>query len=606
MANPVKVEMQEMEPNCVVDIIMSRKDCYDIHNMLFDRLFGNHICQWVEMRPNKKELYQDLFDDALDKIKACNPNQRQEQQQQITSTCRSTHIAIEEDGDTPDTNSPCKYMAPYNNFEPQTSDLGIWVPMFMTKEEIFSKVPDRMLLDEKTSDQLSTFIKYINPTYICYRLEDILDLAKKRKGPVFPNMRSAESTVRAWNQAKGWNLKDRLIRAFAAVSCYNHSRQFQVMVHGQVLEQPRSTSQYFDDIVCAMFARLDGESEPDINTKWRLVKNMGLNLSTLAKHLGGEAFLILFPLFELEIKVGDQFLHWPTALWDTLGNLLRSTEMRKFFNSMASTVGIPLVNMCYGGPSLPRHEFFTQLNTIRAQYSLTKVSNYGPRVEIGLSKYPTFIPFWYFNSFRPRRVAPNLSLSPSSLRQFFGDNIEPKIIEYLIRQELPREWEVLGKGDLSRPATKELLLCDYQGIIIPLLIDHGWTLVCYTNPIRSDVDYLIKFIDPTQSNKRYLEVAKMISTWIPKDAPWVPRGLGSELVQRIDSQSAARINSGIHIIIEAIAMAKTGKPESRPLNKQVCKGLRIKYFVHLLNQLQETANKEAVKNAPETTVPYST
>ncbi|KAI1748535.1 hypothetical protein F4782DRAFT_534367 [Xylaria castorea] len=604
MASPTNVKMRGMDPNCVVDNIMSRSDCYDIHNKLFDRLFGKYICQWIKTRPDRKELYQDLFDHALAEINACNPNQGQERQQS-TPACRSTHIALKKEDSIPDTNSPCKYMAPYNNFEPQTPGLGLWVPMFMTKKEIYDAVPAMESLDKEISESLLTFIPYLNPNYIGFRLNYMLNYAETGIGSKFPDMRSAEDTVQAWNNARGFGLRNNLIRTFAAVSCFNHFKHLQeAVVSSRLLDDPARMSGYFEDSACAMFARLDHGSNyhnTSIQDKWRGVKNLGANLSILARNFGGEGFLILFPFCELESRLRERLLefHSTSALWKVLSDLLHSTEMGNFFRSMAACIGVPLINKFYGEPSCPQHELVEQLGTLRLQYFLPSVPRYTHWLtESVLAKQANGAPFWCCVGPKPIHLTANLSLSPLSLAQIVGGgHLTPEIVEHLIRQQLPREWTVLGREDISHPATKELLLRDNQGIMIPLFIDNGWTLFCYRNPIRSEVDYLIKCISPSGNHRRHNAASKMLSTWIPRDAPWIPQGLKLRLIELVHSQSATETDSGIHIIVNAIAMAKTGKPESRPLNEQICKGLRIKYFVHLLNELQEAVNKAGMKNA---------
>ncbi|KAI8944641.1 hypothetical protein F4801DRAFT_599454 [Xylaria longipes] len=368
-------------------------------------------------------------------------------------------------------------------------------------------------------------------------------------------------TVRAWNEADGSNLRDNLIRKFAAVSCFNHFRRFEeAVVHSEFLDDPQNMSGYFDDDIYAMFAKLDSGNRDRhiiIRAKWRRMKKLGSHLSMLARHLGGEGFLVLFPLFELEIVLRRRLIqfHWAAALWKMLDNLLRSTGMGKFFKSMANSVGVPLINKCYGGSSLPRHDILGRLNIMHAQYSLPTVSDYTPRLA----------PFGYFGSLEARHLASDISLTPLSLLQFVGGRLDSEIVEYLIRQQLPREWAVLGKEDISHPATKELLLFHQP----------------YVEPCKASCSVEDNLgLDPNRCSVG-------------------PPGLRSKLVQQVDSQGATETDSGTHIIIDAIAMAKTGKPESRILNEQVCKGLRIKYFLCLINDLQETANKEAMKKTRE-------
>ncbi|KAI1737159.1 hypothetical protein F4680DRAFT_468369 [Xylaria scruposa] len=605
MADSTSTNIQEekIKLNSAIDLIMRNENLYDVHNKLFDQLFGS-VCRWIETRPDRKELYQDLFDHAIAEINACNPSHGQEQQQSAPAY-RSTQIIFEKGDDISDITYPCKYLAPYNSFEPQIPGLGIWVLMFLTKEEIYDMTPAIKLLDKKILEPLSTVIPYLNPNYICFRLNYMLKHAETDAGLKFPDMRSAESTVQAWNDACGSGFRNNLVRTFVAVSCFNHFRRFEeAVVRSRLLEDPARMSEYLEDSACAMFSRLDDENHHhDISAqeKWRKVKNLGASLSILARKFGGEGFLILFPFSELETRLGKRLLEFdPTsALWKVLSDLLHSTEIRNFFKSMADSIGVPLINKFCSGPSRPQHELVEQLSSLRRQYLLPVVSRYIHWHKASVSaRQPSNAPFWYCDGRELVRLTPDLSLTPSSLAQIVaGNHLKPEIVEHLIQLLLPHEWKVLGKEDISHPATKELLLCDYQGIMIPLFVHNGWTLFCYTNPIRSEVTSLIKCINPSGSLERQNAASEILSPWFPTDATWVPQGLKSRLIEQVPSQAATEIDSGIHVVIEAIAMAKTGKPESRLLNEQVCKGLRVKYFVQLLNEMQEAANKAAMKNA---------
>ncbi|KAI1425565.1 hypothetical protein F5Y12DRAFT_795742 [Xylaria sp. FL1777] len=535
---------------------------------------------------------------------------RQTEMQQLEQSAPTTHptdITLKNAESIPDEKSPYKYMESYNSFESQTCRLGIWVLTFMAKEEIYNIAPAMEMMSDRDSDTLLTFTQYLNPNYICFRADHILRLDGTDIGLAIPDMRSAKDTVRAWNDAREFSLQNSIVRALAAVSCFIHFREFEeAVIRSLRLEDPHGMTEYFEQSACALFAELDNGNHYDINSaheKWRKIKTLGANLTMLAEIFGGEGFLILFPLSELEVLLGKQLLevHSIFTLCGVLCGLLQSTEMGKFFESMASAVGKPLIHKCCRGQSLTQSEFLQQLNSIRTQYSLPQVSELTPRLATSvLAKQPKSAPFGYCGSLEVKHVNPSLSLMPLSLLQFVGNHLEPEVVEYLIRQQLPREWAVIGREDISHPASRELLLCDHQGIMIPLCIDGAWTLFCYTNPARIDIDYLIKFVNPTKSCRRYDEALNMLSAWIPKRGPWIPNGLKLRSVKVVDSQGTDEKDSGIHIILDAIAMARTGKPEARPLNAQVCKGLRIKYFVHLLNELQEAVNKEAMNKISKT------
>ncbi|KAI0809390.1 hypothetical protein GGR55DRAFT_649785 [Xylaria sp. FL0064] len=270
--------------------------------------------------------------------------------------------------------------------------------------------------------------------------------------------------------------------------------------------------------------------------------------------------------------------------------------MGKLFKSMATPIGVPLVRSFWGGPSMTRSEFFLRLNHIRRSYSLSQILEFSPRLKSSiLANQPRSVAFGYCGrlELEVKHWDLDLSLTPLSLLQLAGNHVEPQIVEYLIQKRLPRNWKIVGQKGLHNTASKDLLLCDYVGILIPLCIDGGWTLLCYSNPVYlQDDDCILKLVNPTKKGSRCHAALKLIEGWIPKDQPWIPNGLRLDLVTEVNSQQATEEDSGMHIILEALSMARTGKPESRPLNEQVCKGLRIKYFVELLNELQEVVNKE--------------
>ncbi|KAF2965428.1 hypothetical protein GQX73_g8121 [Xylaria multiplex] len=596
MASHTNIKFLTSEANSEADTIVCRKNRRSFYNKLF---------KWIETKPDKDELYQDLFNYASAKINARKQNRRQQQQlEQPTRSVRSTDDTLVNKDTILDEKPSYDYMAAYDEFEPQTSGLKIWVLMFMTNNEIYNMAPAMGRLDKRKSDSLLTFVRYLNPNYICFRVDHIINLVWTDDLAI-PDMKSVENTIRAWNDAYKFNLRNSIIRACAAVSCFSHFRRFEkAIVHSKLLKNSSAMGKYFEDSACSMFAKLDNESPGSHIEKWRQIMNLGKNLSILAKYFGGEGFLLLLPLSELQIITGERLrkFHSTTALWKVLYDLLRFTEMGTFFRSMASTIGIPLIHHCCGGSGSPQYELSQRLNTIRLLYSLPQISEFTPRLSAHvLARRPDSTPFGYCGNLEVKHLTSNLSLMPLSLLQFVSDCLEPGIVEHLIRQNLPREWAVIGKEDISQPANKELLLCDYQGVMIPLLIDNGWSLFCYTNPIKSETDYLIKFINPTKSYERHQAALNLLSAWIPRNGPWIPNGLKLRLVKVIKSQCTDENDSGIHVILNAIAMARTGKPELRSLSKQVCKGLRIKYFVHFLHELQEVVNKEATKRAHITT-----
>lgn len=305
------------------------------------------------------------------------------------------------------------------------------------------------------------------------------------------------------------------------------------------------------------------------------------------------AFKQIFPFSELEFVLGKQLLDIGTtsAAWTALQSLLRSTEMGDLFEIMAANIGTPFLRNC-NGSNLVRPALLRRLDDIHKQFSLPPVSEFTPRLWGGLlEKQPRKSPFGYCGSLAVRHITPSLSLSPLCLLQLAGTHLEAEVVEHMIRLYVPDKWAVIGKEEITHQASKELIYRQ-QGVLIPLFIDGAFVLFCYTNPVHTDTKHIIKLINPTKSWRRYYVALELLSDWIPKDAAWIPKGLKLDLVKVVDGQSTSEKNSGIHVILDAIAIVKTGKPESRPLTAKIYTGLRIKYFVYLLNKLQDVANKE--------------
>ncbi|KAI1354134.1 hypothetical protein F5Y01DRAFT_274234, partial [Xylaria sp. FL0043] len=553
-------------------------------------------------RPEQGKLDQELVDQGPAET---NPVRQEKQLERSIPDLQSTGDADDAenadntDMDTsdlegiPNEDRPCEYMQPYNNFEPlasQSRGLGTWVPMFMTEKDLYKIAPTMETLCERQPGSLLTFIRYLSPNYICFRADESLALFAEASG--LQIQRDAKAVVQAWNSAYGFTLRSSLTRVFLARGLFRFGFE------DAASDQPKgAASEKTRDVLLAALDAADYHGHHYRREKWRKILDLGANLHAWAEKFGGEGFLALFPFFELESILGTQLpeLLSSKALWTALSELLQSTEMGMLFKSMAAPIGVPLVRSFWGGPSITRSEFFLRLNHIRRSYSLSPILEFSQLKASILANQPRSVAFGYCGrlELEVKHWDLDLSLTPLSLLQLAGSHLEPQIVEYLIHKQLPRNWKIVGREGLRNAASKDLLLCDYVGIVIPLCIDGGWTLLCYSNPVYLQEDEcLLKFVNPTKNSSRCHAALKTIESWIPTDRPWIPNGLRLDLVKEMSSQQATEEDSGIHIIVEAISMARTGKPESRPLNEQICKGLRIKYFVELLNEVQEVVNKE--------------
>ncbi|OTA57875.1 hypothetical protein K449DRAFT_385938 [Hypoxylon sp. EC38] len=233
-------------------------------------------------------------------------------------------------------------------------------------------------------------------------------------------------------------------------------------------------------------------------------------------------------------------------------------------------------------------------------YSLRSITETPPKVGIEiLSCQPELAPLVYCGPWSgPVHLSAESSLFPDSLLKLVNGCLMGDVIRYLLRQELPDNWCVLSQNDILQVADENMLLHDYRGIVIPLCLSNGWTFLFYTNPTSCPDAYPLQFVDPnlcfSGDLSRFLKAKDLVSRWIPKDAAWVPEEINEHQIKLASSQGASRLDSGIHVILNAIAMAKTGESESRELNARMCKAIRARYFVILLNDMR-TAIEKATK-----------
>ncbi|KAI0378336.1 hypothetical protein F5Y04DRAFT_262413 [Hypomontagnella monticulosa] len=314
------------------------------------------------------------------------------------------------------------------------------------------------------------------------------------------------------------------------------------------------------------------------------------------KDFGGESFLILFPIPEVLISIGIDETRIATydRIWGHIRSILEKTEIGEFFRSLSGAVGDLLLTRFRGGASTGIVE---RLTSVLKEYSLEGVTPNSPTA-YGFHLYltPKLTPLAFCGKLDSLvHLSSDSSLRPKSLLELIDGTLSEDVVRHLIHQRLPRNWSVLGRAEISKAASRDLLLHNFEGIIIPLCIDHGWCFFCYVNPTRVDVTSPITFINPTGSSARFYTALFLLSKWIPEHESWVPKGVAVERVEVVKSQAACDRDSGIHVVLNAISMAESGKPETRLLDGGVCEALRVKYFVTMLNEMQEAVSKAAEK-----------
>ncbi|KAH9907961.1 hypothetical protein F4778DRAFT_798019 [Xylariomycetidae sp. FL2044] len=170
-------------------------------------------------------------------------------------------------------------------------------------------------------------------------------------------------------------------------------------------------------------------------------------------------------------------------------------------------------------------------------------------------------------------------------------------MEFQICQQLPKDWIIFNEAEFAKPASKNILLDRSIGIEVPVQIKSTWLCICYFNPKHDDTDRPnpITVMNPTCDYDILYKAMDLLSKWIPKGAEWLPGCVSMDTVKVIECQRSSRYDSGIHVSLGVIYMAKYGKPEGRRLDNAACKALRVRYFDSLFRSKQVAAHKASVK-----------
>ncbi|KAI1083779.1 hypothetical protein F5B20DRAFT_594412 [Whalleya microplaca] len=637
-----RLTFKDLTADDIVDQVLLRHDREDIYHKLFGQLYGSNISTMIKARVDSNKAYKDLFDSALaiikrkNKRKSINRNGDTSGKNVLiepSSSSRASGANNNASANFPNysglptpalqsgTNeAPEKridnWFDPYTThsmaFEPQLSDLGVWVPMFMSKEEFCNIGPRVNEMDttrriQNAAKCLFSFIKFLNPVYLCFRAECIFALAE-HKNIMLPKMYTMDDTVKCWSSAD--SLDDEYIgnifMAFAAVRCFNQCEKY-MEKYTQDNRSFMFTEELDEDVelgICAQFARKEKgissvlKREKD---KWRNIMKYGEQLSLLQEDVGEQSFLLLFPLHELSDRIQEDLVNVRSIdyIWEVLKNVLQKTVLGEVFRSLSNTIGSALLSK-FHGEEVSQSDFAERIDPILKRYSVHNVTRFSLRLNLlRILDTPEWAPFAFCGDATAlRRLNAYSSFSPKSLLEFVKGGSKDDIIYHLIRQRLPEDWTILDRCSISQVATENTLLHDFKGIVIPLSIDGAWCLICYVNPTRSKTLNPITFLDPTKNESRHRVALTLLSDWIPKHGERIPQTISPKEVKVVDCQHASVQDSAIHVILNAAAMIKTGEPEARPLNAEVCKALRVKYFVTVLNDLHQASAKAALKRSP--------
>ncbi|KAI1418081.1 hypothetical protein F5Y13DRAFT_150518 [Hypoxylon sp. FL1857] len=619
----------------IVTMIARREDHQVIFDRLFDQLHGGNISRMLNKRKDSRILYQDLFKDVLAKMENCDQGQLQEHKDttksseggiivNVTAATQTDAIPmIKGNGlvlitpNTPDPSSTGSRPAPNKEHNtstrsiqhvPKIPNLNAWAALFMSHNEFCDIGPQVNILDvtgrfQRIAKGLFHFIKLLNPPYLCHRAEWLQNQVGSRGGRVLVQLDTTKDIARSRHMPHSPNRHfNDICEAFMAVRCFSLYKEYaepstqdiQSSLDKEVLEGD------LDLDACAKFV---GENIEDVSRKskkveWRNIIGLGGRLSSLLKDFGGESFLVLFPLYELSLHIKESLANiYPHSYpWRSLRNLLEETGLGCFFRSLSNAVGNHLL-AGIKGRTFSYTDFKANLATFREDYFSKGVSH--TIVDQCISHFdgePRSSALVFCG--QPSQLihlSAESSLKPRTLLQFMDEMLGEDIVRHMIRRELPHDWTVLGSDGISQVADEKILLHDFKGIVIPLCIDKGWILFCYTNPKRSNVTHPISCINPTRSEDRFRAALASLSKLIPKHGNWIPKNVTTQSVKIVQTQVSSELDSGIHVILNAVAMASEGKHEVPPLDEKVCKALRVECFVAMLNEVHEAVAKAAKK-----------
>ncbi|KAI5928259.1 hypothetical protein F4810DRAFT_185818 [Camillea tinctor] len=621
-----------MEVDEVVEHILLRKDRQDILNRLFDEIHGVNILSMVESRSDSSTIYQRLCADVLQKLSEhfrvslfATTNQTKQggsSKEQIASVSRTLSKPNDTSNDIsllklPSAADPIaksdthpslgEYLTHSTTFEYGLSRLGIWVPTFITKDEICSVMPLVNELDvterrKKMIAGLLDFSKLLNPFYLYFQARKMFSLMKEGKISVYREPRNIEDIIISWNRAVT-STEDHVLQAIISFRCFQKCKEHmkKLMEERKGLAGAGSLEESIEWSTCTTFAQMEKrmkQSERESKhasvsetKKWLHILKLGEGMSAMQEAFGGLNFLVLFPFYELTHHTKETFFNMYKFpyVWQALINIIQSTSLGEFFRSMAAEIGDALLKQL-GGSDILAQNFGSLLSSHCIKHGLTPTVVHLRGLDRSyIIEHPEQSSLAFVQPLKPLRLDMNTTLLPKELIQFMGGNLGKDIVQYLIRRDLAGNWAIMGEDDIPKTANLKLTLEKHYGIQIPLFINNGWVLVqCVTSTIAQG-KYSISFLDPAGGKDRLRTVLSLLSSCA------IDRANIHE-VHEVDCQAASEQDSGIHIILHAEAMRRNGKPETRQLNRQVCKALRIKYFVALLDAVYSAAYKKSQKD----------
>ncbi|KAI1659265.1 hypothetical protein F4813DRAFT_395185 [Daldinia decipiens] len=655
----VESKLLNLDPDQVIKTLLRRQDSEDLRQRILSQLDKDGLMDMIEAREDSNTIYVDILKRILSKVPT--PSHiEQEHSRNNTSiseadppeaninavqTSPSNELTVPQAIQIPGEKGHSFVSSPkYSNtdmsagsadhifaaeensdsniydytasglaFEPQIPHLDAWVPMFMSEDEFYRSGPSveeiRSTVDMGgISDRFFIFIKLLNPPYLCCRAEQYIRWAGSDRTYVLPKLDTTPDIVKAWNKATNPRISY-IAKALVAVKCYEKSIEVKnTNYHEHQSSADSSTDSKSiekDTSQCILPELLRAEpKKTHVNEqKWPNIIEYGKRLSSLLEDFGGQPFLSLFPLSELNWHIGYKALVNDEAIqhvWEPLNTFMKQTGLGQFFRSLSHAVG-DILHRKFLGEDTSSFDFRDRLALVFDEYSLKGILSCSPRPSLlPLSIAPSLASLVYCGRVTSlTQLNSESSLSPKSLLGLVDGVLDEDIIRHLIQQRLPNDWAILGRSEMSKVASEDLLLHSFRGIIIPLCIDDGWVLICYENPRHTKVSYPITIINPTTSDYRFQAVLYLLSKWIPEREDWIPKDITVQHAKNVKYQAACERDSGVHIVLSAIAMANSGVPETRPLDRKVCRALCMRYFITTLNEVQQAVSKAARKRAGE-------
>ncbi|KAI0130830.1 hypothetical protein F4814DRAFT_456791 [Daldinia grandis] len=647
-------KLLNLDSDQIIKTLLRRQDSKDLRHKILSQIDKDSLLDMIEAREDSNTIYVDILKRILSKVPTPShikqehsssgtpigseasppeanietiralPSNEPDEAQSVQVPDKKGHpfasppeysntdISTESTEDNSDS-GVCDYTTCGLAFEPQIPHLDAWMPMFMSEDEFYHSRPSveeiRSTVDMGgISDRLFIFIKLLNPPYLCCRAEKYICWTGQDRTSVLRKLDTLSDIVKAWN--KGANPRtSHIAKALIAVKCYKKSIEMKnANFHErQSLADPSTDSEPSEEDTPQYIIPRLLQAEPKKvhvdEQKWADIIEYGKRLSSLSGDFGGQPFLSLFPLAELDWHMNYTSLvdsHAIQHIWEPLSNLMKRTGLGQFFRSLSHAVG-DILHRKLLGEDISSLDFRDRLASVFDEYSLKGILSCSPRPNsLPSSIAPGLTPLVYCGRVTSlTQLNSESSLSPRSLLGLIDGVLSEDIIQHLIRQRLPNDWTILGRSEISKAANEDLLLHSFRGIIIPLCIDDGWALICYTNPKRAKVTYPITIINPTTSDYRFQAVLGLLSKWIPEQEDWVPKDVTAQHVENVKCQAACERDSGVHIVLHAVAMANLWVPETRPLDRKVCRALCMRYFITTLNELQQAVSKVARKRAME-------